>query len=123
MISEVRSFVDNLIELFPPGPKQELLRQREKELGGVEIEEVKESEELVLLRRVVGWTDQALQGTLDGTSVSRGLGHVVENFEVGGSARVHIGDRNGPGQESEGHTVKGFSVSGTSAVHIGNVDS
>ena len=120
MVAEVRGFVDHLVELSPPGPKQETSLQRQKELSEAEVNEVKDNDYLVLLEDVVGSSDVFLQEATDLVLRSRGIGHVVENFTLSDSATANITDRDAPGGESNSHRVKGFHRLGNSVLNIGN---
>jgi hypothetical protein len=122
MVAEVRGFVDDLVELFPPGPKQETSLQRQKELSEAEVNEVKDNDDLVLLKDVVDSSDVFLQETTDPVLRSRVIGHIVENFTLSDSATANITDRNAPGRESNSHRVKGFHTSGNSVLNISNVN-
>lgn len=120
MVADVRGFVDDLVELFPPGPKLEMSLQRQKDLSEAEVDEIKDNDELVLLKDAVGNSDVILQETTDLVLRSRGMGHIVENFTLSDSASVNIVDRNAPGRESNSHRVRGFHTSGNSVLNIGN---
>jgi hypothetical protein len=120
MIASVRALVDDLMTLFPPGPKFELCVQKQKELCEAELKDVVSNDDLILLREAAGDTDMVLREAADAVLQSRGFGHLVENFQLAELAVANIGDKNGPGRESKGHIVRGFVSSGNSVLNIGN---
>ena len=122
MVADLRSFVNALEDLFPPGPKQELLAQREEELCEEEVGELKETADMILLKEVVGENDLVVQRTADKALELRGMGHLVENFKLAGSTTTTIGDKNVAGRESKSHLVRGFTCSGNSVLRIGNLN-
>jgi len=122
MVAELRSFVNALEDLFPPGPKQELLAKREEELCEEEVAELKETTDLILLKEVVGENDLVVQMTADKALEVRGMGHLVENFKLTDSTTTTIGDKNVAGRESKSHFVRGFNSSGNSVLSIGNLN-
>jgi hypothetical protein len=122
MVAELRSFVNALEELFPPGPKQELLAKREEELCEEEVAELTDTTDLILLKEIVGENDVVVQRTADKALEMRGMGHLVENFKLWESTTTNIGDENLAGRESKGHVVRGFTCAGNSVLNIGNVN-
>jgi hypothetical protein len=122
MVAEPRSFVNALEDLFPPGPKQELLAQREEELCGEEVAELKETTDLILLKEVVGENDVVVQRTAGKALEMRGMGHLVEKFNLSESTAVTVSDENHAGRESKSHILRGFTCSGNSVLTIGNLN-
>jgi hypothetical protein len=86
--------------LFPPGPKQELLAKCEGELCEDEVAEVKDTTDLILLKEVVGESDLVVQRTVDKALEVR-TGHLVEVFKLAESTAVTIGDKNAVRRESK----------------------
>ncbi|PVH70898.1 hypothetical protein DL98DRAFT_597434 [Cadophora sp. DSE1049] len=115
MVAEVRGYVGELIELFPPAVKAE-----EKGICKEEVEGLK-NKELVLLQDSVGSDDPTLQACASKVLVARGFGHLVGDFENIDS-ELNIGDVNAAGRQNLGHTVERFSNSGKSDVTITNRD-
>jgi hypothetical protein len=122
MVAEPRSFVNALEDLFLPGPKQELLAQREEELCGEEVAELKETTDLILLKEVVSENDVVVQRTADKALEMRDMGHLVEKFNLSESTAVTVSDENHAGRESKSHILRGFTCSENSVLTIGNLN-
>lgn len=116
MIAGVKDKVDYLIEEFPPKKEMEL------ELCAVEVNRIRDPEDLKRLWPLVGDTDPALQKALIDNINKRGIGHLVEQFKLSEAAQMKVADINPHGRESKSHTVRGFEMRGTSRLDIGNLN-
>ena len=110
MIDDLSVFVKELVELFP---SQE---ERYRELCKDEVLTIKNEDELVLLNAVSG-NDEMLRNAVRGRDPH---GHSAVDWNVGGTAKIWIGDKNSHGLESKTHTARRFIISDSAHVWIGN---
>jgi Prion-inhibition and propagation len=112
LISDITDFVDQLVNLFS------VARESEMALCQAELYTIKDEEDIVTLRSVVEPDDNVLQRCIQEELVRRG--HAVTDWKAGETSDVWIGDENAFGVESKGHLVSKFEVSGSAKVRVGN---
>jgi hypothetical protein len=113
MIESVAGFVDKLVELFPAAQNNRVA------LCKAEVVEIKDEEELRLVKDVVGKDDALLLKTVN-EALRYGYKTFVEGYTSEGRAKVHIGDNLAKGEKSESLYVLNSSAGEDATVHIGH---
>jgi hypothetical protein len=114
MLEDVTTFVNELVDLFPAA------KDDQAALCKTEVSAIKETEDLTMLKAVIGDDDQVLAGTVADEMQRRG--HRVTDWETKGNAKMWAGDDNAFGVESKSHGFSRFTVSDSADVRLGNVN-
>jgi Prion-inhibition and propagation len=114
MLQEVTDFISELVDLFPAA------KDDQTALCKIEVSAIKETEDLAMLKAVIGDDDQVLAGTVDDEMKHRG--HRVTDWQANGNAKMWAGDDNAFGVESKSHYYSRFTVSDSADVRLGNVN-
>lgn len=114
LINDITGFVGELVELFPAA-----LNDQES-LCKMEVSAIQETQDLALLKVVIGDDDQMLEGVVNKEMESRG--HSFTDWKIDGGSKLWAGDDNAFGVASKSHHFNKFSVSGNADVRLGNVN-